>query len=213
MSKFTWKTWWGGDAEADAPPQIAAAMPALRRAVGGLKAEKKAGVQFAVKSAKDLMDKLRAAIDNIPELSGVWVSQQNVSNVEVERGTACMTLSVVRVGAQDGSFVDLVGSGHGAATDDKAAGKASTYAWKDALIKGLSLPDAEMVDTDDSSDERPVRKATTASPEEVAEGLAAVAAAKSAADLQGLVGIWRTTKSSAFAKAVGPAIQARLKEF
>jgi hypothetical protein len=62
--------------------------------------------------------------------------------------------------SSDGSYVDFVGSGHGSSSDDKAGGKASTYAWKDAIIKGLSMPDADMADTDDES----VPLAKTATP-------------------------------------------------
>ncbi len=210
MSKFTWKTWWGGTAESDAPPMIAQALPALRKSVGGLKAEKKAGVQFAVKSAKDLMDKLRAAIDSEPAVAGVWVAGQNVTNIEVERGTACLTLSVVRVGCIDGSYVDFSGSGHGAANDDKASGKASTYAWKDSIIKGLSLPDAEMVDTDDFSDERPVLKPTIATIT-VDEAKAALKAAKSEAEVDEYIAKLKK-QPSAFQKTIAPTAMARKKE-
>jgi hypothetical protein len=56
--------------------------------------------------------------------------------------------SIVRLAAEDGSFVDFVGSGHGQDRDDKAGGKASTYAWKDAILKGLCLPEVDIEDTD-----------------------------------------------------------------
>jgi hypothetical protein len=59
--------------------------------------------------------------------------------------------STVRLIAPDTSFIDLDGSGHGGDVDDKSGGKASTYAWKDALLKGLSIPHEDMVDTDDDS--------------------------------------------------------------
>ena len=67
--------------------------------------------------------------------------------------------SHVRLVSDDGSGITFVGQGHGADRDDKAGGKASTYAWKDALIKGLNLPDADMPDTDnDSGDNSPTTR-------------------------------------------------------
>jgi hypothetical protein len=165
-----WRTWWGGMTRSESPPQIAEMFPKLRKLIGGLKAEKKAGVQFAIKSAKDLLDKVHAATGELDMVT--FVTGQNVTNIDVERGTACMVQSQVRVGCPDGSYVDFCGVGHGVATDDKAAGKGSTYSWKDAWIK-IGLPDKELVDTDDSSDERPVRRAagtkTTVSGDRVKE--------------------------------------------
>lgn len=141
------KNAWGGVSQSPEPPQITALVIRLRKAVGVLKAEKKAGVQYAIKSAGTLMAKLREAADELDLL--VYVAGQDTTNIDAERGTMCMVKALVRIVAPDGSFVDFVGCGHGVAKDDKAAGKASTYAWKDALIKGLALPDTDMVDTDD----------------------------------------------------------------
>ena len=86
------------------------------------------------------------------------VIESQIVPMDVERGTACTTRSVVRIEAEDGSYRDFVGTGQGADNQDKAGGKASTYAWKDALVKGLCLPDADMVDTDDESDVVPVKR-------------------------------------------------------
>ena len=64
VQMYQFKTYWGGDAWAPAPPQIHAGLIALRKAIGGLQAKKQAnGPQFAVKSAKDLGIKLRDALD------------------------------------------------------------------------------------------------------------------------------------------------------
>ena len=154
---YRFPVYWGGEALSPEPPRIHADLIALRRAIGGLQSRRQSnGPQFAVKSAKDLGIKLRDALDECGMVC--LVVGQDGGNLEVEKGTAAYVKSLVRVGSADGSFVDFVGSGHGADRDDKAGGKASTYAWKDALVKGLSLPDAEMVDTDDEAGVSPERK-------------------------------------------------------
>lgn len=139
--------------------KITSDLIALRRKIGGLPAEAKQGVMYKVKSAKELHIKLREAADelNMP-LAGAIV-QQSTEQMPVIQGTdrngkpttfflvACVT--TVRFMSDDGSYEDFVGSGNGGGNDDKSGGKASTYSWKDAIIKGLCLPDEEMVDTDD----------------------------------------------------------------
>ncbi len=146
--------------EATGTPKILTEMVLLRKAIGGLKSEKKAGVMFAVKSAKDLYIKLREALDELG-MSAFPVHHQ-VTNIPVAEGTACSVTVTYRVVASDGSFVEFVGSGHGFDKSDKALGKASTYAAKDALTKGLCLPDKDMVDTDDES--LPVTQAAAPTP-------------------------------------------------
>lgn len=194
--QFEWNSAWGGVCRSSSPPLIHAAMLELRRKVGNLQATKKGGVPYPVKSAKDLMTKLRDALDdlaldakvvhqavqNLPspipslnkktektckrtEKSGdagdpdkhgrasVLETEDEVgeeNEFDFRYAIICHIVSVIRVIAMDGSFVEFVGSGHGAGfDDDKVGGKASTYAWKDGWIKGLNLPDEEMVDTDD----------------------------------------------------------------
>ena len=138
----------------------------LRRKIGGLKAERKPGVTFAVKSAKELMIKLRDAADDLQmPVAGAIVESITFGlgdNFQVfgKPGIGCHTSVKVMFMSSDGSSVTFAGSGHGTSNDDKAGGKASTYAWKDAVVKGLSLPDDDMVDTDDES--KPVSSATTA---------------------------------------------------
>ena len=122
---------------------------ALRAGVGGLVAKQKAA-PYKTKDAADLMEKLREAADelNMP-MTGACVAQ-TVTQIVTEKGTACHVVGTFRFMSDDGSYVDYVGSGHGAdERGDKAGGKASTYAWKDAVWKGLSLPNKEMIDTDD----------------------------------------------------------------
>lgn len=166
MTQYQWPCWWGGVAAGEQPPQIAEYLPKLRELIGGLKAEvKKGGPKFAIKSSKDLMDKLRAGLDElgmvdfVVELSGGNIPLVPVvdgdGDVVGGEGTLAFLLAKVRLGCPDGSYVDYCGAGHGADQQDKAGGKASTYAWKDAHIKGLTLPDDDMVDTDD--EEKPIK--------------------------------------------------------
>ncbi len=175
-------------------PKIHTDLVALRKKIGGLKAEKKGGVMFPVKSAKGLMIKLRDAADelNMP-MAGAPIAvefQERAislgSTVEVttrtsfsektedddaseltktetkttDRPSTIVTCKMtLRFMSDDGSYVDFVGFGQGGDTQDKAGGKASTYAWKDGTTKALSLPDADMVDTDDEQPfEEPVKK-------------------------------------------------------
>lgn len=164
--KFQYPTWWGGVAASEEPPQIAAKLKELREKVGFLKAEeKKGGPRFAIKSAKDLMAKLRPALDELGMVC--FTHAQTGGNIPLVpvvdgegdvvggEGTLSFIMATVRIGCEDGSYVDVVGCGHGADSQDKAGGKSSTYAWKDALIKGLALPDAEIDDTDD--EEKPIK--------------------------------------------------------
>lgn len=127
-------------------PLIFSRMLELRRKIGGLKASKGTGAPFPVRSSKELMLKLRTALDELNLLAPVV--HQEVRILEMEKGTGCHVTATVRVIAEDGSYLDLVGSGHGLDKDDKAGGKASTYAWKDAILKGCSIPEKEMLDTD-----------------------------------------------------------------
>lgn len=141
------------------PGKIYTDLVKLRAKVGGLKAEKKDGVTYKVKSAAGLMAALRAGLDELKMVSYVAnmvVTPITPVNIEgtYKRPTRseCSVTAMVYVGSDDGSGVYMYGAGHGMDTDDKAEGKASTYAWKDALIKGLNLPDADMPDADDEQD-------------------------------------------------------------
>jgi hypothetical protein len=140
--------------------QILKDLVALRKAVGGLKAEQRQGVAYKVKDASVLMDKIREAGDELGmvmmgapvnsvsyDVPGFEVYNKNAGKLVPQ--LVVHTTVTVRFMASDGSYVDFVGSGHGSSNDDKAGGKASTYAWKDAIIKALSLPNADLVDTDD----------------------------------------------------------------
>ncbi len=164
---FIWENAWGGKTYSTVPPMIHAAKIELRRHIGGLVGKKKEKVPFPVRSAKDLMIKLRKALDALS--MDAYVVKSDVVQIPTtweEPGeapaSACHIVSTVRLVCPDGSFCDMVGSGHGFSDDDKGGGKGSTYAWKDAVCKGCDVPDEEMVDTDDTHRERrPAKKGGT----------------------------------------------------
>jgi hypothetical protein len=122
-------------------------LSSLRAKVGVIKAKKKDGVKFKVRSAEDLADRLRAAASEV----GLLIYPIHVSGkgYPVESGTLAEVNLTLRVQAVcDGSHIDIAGFGLGADSQDKAGGKAGTYAWKTALIQMLLAGGAE--DTDDT---------------------------------------------------------------
>lgn len=171
-----WACYWSnatGMAAALAAPMIHPKLMELRRAIGGLAAKKSTeayGPKFPVKSSKELFQKLGQSLADLNLLAYVvhqaphhfeYAYTDNNGNARV--GTGIHITATVRVAAEDGSFVDFVGSGHGMDKDDKAGGKASTYAWKDAILKGLTIPEKDLLDTDDeegAGDARVAKKAT-----------------------------------------------------
>ena len=151
--------------ESSEPPQIHNLLRSLRIAIGAVEAVKsqdKFGPKFPVRGAKDLVQKLANALNALNIAAPVvhqeitLIDTDKIPANERQSGqpvfrTLAHVKSTVRLIAPDTSFIDLVGSGHGGDVDDKSGGKASTYAWKDALLKGLSIPHEDMVDTDDDS--------------------------------------------------------------
>lgn len=164
-TEFVFPCAYGGAVKSLAPPQIHAKMRELRAAVGSLAARKsteKFGPQFPVRGAKELNQKLCQALHDLDMVASVVnqeITHLDAGNVpKNERGsgnpvfrTLVHCKSTVRLIAPDTSFIDVVGSGHGGDVDDKSGGKASTYSWKDAILKGLTVPHEDMVDTDDDS--------------------------------------------------------------
>jgi hypothetical protein len=184
----------------------------LRLAIGSVKAEKTGGVLFPVRGAKQLFQKLAQACTDHDVVVSVIAqeihyedtskipSNQTASGKPVFR-TLVHVKATVRCIAPDGSYIDFVGSGHGGDVDDKAGGKASTYAAKDALFKGLMIPDADVIDTDDEQPSEPKPRGKAAKePEKTTDSdstqvprfptsglevaVAAIAAAESLADLE-----------------------------
>jgi hypothetical protein len=134
--------------ESHDPPQIGKKLKKLRRIVGGLKAEEKDGVAFKVKSAATLMKRVRRGLDRL-DLNLIPYTV-DAKSLDVAKGTgAAVTTTFMIQDLEDGSFQLFAGYGQGADSQDKAGGKAFTYAWKAALVYLLSLPDSDMPDTDD----------------------------------------------------------------
>lgn len=112
-----------------------------------LKAKQKAGVKFKVRSADELVDKLRPVANELGLLI-YPVAAQGKGHV-VDNGTLAEVNLTIRIQAvEDGSYIDIAGFGLGADNQDKAGGKAGTYAFKAALVQALLAGGAE--DTDDS---------------------------------------------------------------
>jgi hypothetical protein len=159
--RYVFPAYWGGMVVQSEPPAIHELLRRLRLEVGGIAAKKQAGgPMFPVKGAKELAQKLAQALCDL-NMVAYPISQEvhhfdtdkipsnaNASGKPVFR-TLSHVKTTVRIGAPDGSYVDAVGSGHGGDVDDKAGGKADTYAWKSALLKGLCIPEQDMLDTDD----------------------------------------------------------------
>lgn len=176
MAEFVFPGAYGGAVKSETPPQIHDLVKKLRREVGSLAAKKQpGGPMFAVRGAKELAQKVAEALDSL-NMVAYPVSQEvhhldpNVPGNATSSGkpvfrTLVHVKTTVRVVAPDTSFMDVVGSGHGGDVDDKAGGKADTYAWKNALLKGLTIPDSDMVDTDDEQpSERGPRLVTNPKP-------------------------------------------------
>lgn len=185
----------------------------LRRKLGGLRAkEQKGGPRFPIKSSKELMEKLRTAVDELGLV--VAVTEQEIHPVQTESGTCCYVRCTVAVIAEDGSTVHFSGVGGGMDRDDKAAGKASTYAWKDALLKGLSIPDKEMVDADDEEGQgkevRPgaPKRSGAGGKDPEAAALAAIQSAESVEALEALKELLKRMPPDAQAR-LSPAYAAR----
>ncbi len=137
------------------PGEILALWQELRKAVGTVEAKKKEGVKFKVRSAEDLIDKVRAKANEL----GILIYPRTVvgKGHVVEDGTlAELNMVVAAQAVSDGSILTFEGFGLGADNQDKAGGKAGTYAFKAALIQALLAGGSKeakalgVVDTDDS---------------------------------------------------------------
>jgi hypothetical protein len=133
----------------------------LRSEVGVLKAKKKDGVRFKVRSADELADKVRPVSDRLGLL--IYPVGVVAKGHVVEGGTLAEATVTLRIKCiADGSYFDIVGFGLGADSQDKAGGKAGTYAWKTALVQALTAggeKDTDDTDTPIKGGVQPQRKA------------------------------------------------------
>lgn len=108
----------------------------LRIQCGTLQAKKKDGVKFKVRAAEDLIDKIAGAANDLGIL--IYPSQVDGKGHVVEDGTlAELNMVVIAQAISDGSKLSFMGFGLGADNQDKAGGKAGTYAFKQALVQAL----------------------------------------------------------------------------
>lgn len=142
-------TWWGPSVltRSDDMGNVLAKWAELRKEVGVLKAKKKEGVRFKVRSADELCDKVRPEADRLGLL--IYPIRAAGTAFVVEGGTLAQATITLRIqSVDDESYFDIEGFGLGADSQDKAGGKAGTYAWKTALVQAL-LAGGEK-DTDDT---------------------------------------------------------------
>lgn len=159
-----------------APGAILGLWLELRKRTGVLAAKKKKAAdgekvpRFAIRSAEELIDKIREHANDLGILiypgppMGAQGSMMPMSSAGttgrghvVEDGTlAEVTLTVIAQAIEDGSRLAFGGFGLGADNQDKAGGKAGTYAFKQALIQSLLAGGAAtakklgVADTDDT---------------------------------------------------------------
>jgi len=137
------------------PGAILALMVELRKRCGVLKAVEKDGVRFKVRSADTLVDRLRGICNDLGILiypvQSVGKGEVIEGNKPGSHGTMAEVQVRIRIQAvEDASYIDVAGYGQGADSQDKAGGKAGTYAFKQALVQALLA--GGMEDTDDQGE-------------------------------------------------------------
>lgn len=151
---------------ATSPGKVLDLIKQLRTQVGTLKAKEKQGVRFKVRSLDELVDRMRGPANDLGLLIypyEVIASGQTIAGPEdkPERvGTMAQATVKVRIQAiEDGSYVDIAGFGLGADNQDKAGGKAGSYAFKQALLQALLAGGSEDTDDTDTPIKGGVRRA------------------------------------------------------
>lgn len=139
----------------ETPGKILQLWAAVRKQVGIVELKKKQGMKFETRASTDLMDKLAQACNDHGVL--VYPCRGSGKGLVVEDGTmADVELTIVAQAIEDGSRLEFFGYGQGADNQDKAGGKAGTYAFKQAIIQallagGTKAPKKDrMPDTDDT---------------------------------------------------------------
>lgn len=143
------------DGDKVVPGKILALWVELRKRVGIVELKKKNGMKFETRASTDLMDKLAGHCNDLGIL--IYPTRGCAKGLVVEDGTmADVELTIVAQAVEDGSRLELYGYGQGADNQDKAGGKAGTYAFKQALIQallagGTKAPKSQRIpDTDDT---------------------------------------------------------------
>jgi ERF superfamily len=141
--------------EGPKPGKILELWKKLRVSVGVIQAKQKPGMRFKTRSSEDLIDAVRQKANSLGIL--IYPRESNGVGFVVEDGTlASVNLTIIAQAVEDGSSIQIAGFGLGADSQDKAGGKAGTYAFKAALIQALLAGGTEnakslgVVDTDDS---------------------------------------------------------------
>lgn len=142
------------------PGAILKAWAAVRADVGVVELKKKNGMKFETRASTDLTDKLAQACNDHGVL--VYPTRGTGKSITADNGTmADVELTIVAQSIEDGSRLEFYGYGQGADTQDKAGGKAGTYAFKQALLQallagGTKTPKKDRIpDTDDSDEPIP----------------------------------------------------------
>lgn len=146
------------------PGAVLAKLALLRAGAGSLEKKTKQGVNFEVRSYEDAIDQVATLADELGlliypvESPGHGVSYEWTNKYDKPQvGTlAEVTLTVRFQAIEDGSYVDMQAFGLGMDTQDKAGGKAGTYAFKQALIQGLLMggsKNAKKLGVKDTDDE------------------------------------------------------------
>jgi hypothetical protein len=151
---------WDRESNTEKPGAILKAWADVREAVGVVEQKRKPGMKFDTRASTDLIDKLNVACNKAGVL--VYPSRGTATGGLLDTGgtSANIELVVVAQAIEDGSRLEFYGYGQGVDNQDKAGGKAGTYAFKQAVIQALlaggsKMPKKDRVpDTDD--DDNPV---------------------------------------------------------
>lgn len=134
------------------PGMILALWLQLRKRVGLIKAIRKPGMKFDTRAADAVFDEVRPIANELGIL--IYPHETSGQGFPLEDGTlAAVNLVIYCQAVEDGSLLQIAGFGLGADNQDKAGGKANTYAFKSALLESLLAQG--QVDTDDT--DTPIR--------------------------------------------------------
>jgi hypothetical protein len=184
-------TWWGPSvlSRSSDMGDVYKKFAELRDDVGVLKAKKKDGVRFKVRSADELADRIRPVAARLGLL--IYPIGVVAKGHVVESGTLAEATVRLRIMAiSDESYFDIEGFGLGADNQDKAGGKAGTYAWKTALVQALTAggeKDTDDTDTPIAGGVKPVRPKVATQPQHTrAEVMEAIEGAKRSKSIEQL---------------------------